>query len=106
MPPDHELTHLYGEPYGEPRQVAHLFMALDVAAFREPAGFQEDLSHWMRLVRDQPPAGAERVKVPGDPETAAAAVRRSEGIPMDDEEWRAFESLAPESGLTAGRTAP
>lgn len=96
MPPDHELTHLYGEPYDEPRRVAHFFLALDVGAFRDPGGFQGDLSRWMGVVRDQPPAGAERVKVPGDPEEEAAAVRRTQGIPMDDEEWRAFEGLAPE----------
>ena len=34
MPLDHELTHLYGEPYDEPRRVAHFFLAFDVAAFR------------------------------------------------------------------------
>lgn len=93
MPLDHELSHLYSPPFDEPRRVAHLFLALDVGAFREPEGFREDLSRLLGLARDQPAAG-ERVVAPGDPEEETAAERRVHGIPVEDEEWRLFESLA------------
>src|SRR5262249_61634872 len=36
MPLDHELSHLYAPPYDTPRQVAHLFLAFDLAAFGDP----------------------------------------------------------------------
>jgi len=39
MPFDHELTHLYAPPYDAPRQVAHLFLAFDLAAFGDPEAF-------------------------------------------------------------------
>lgn len=94
MPLDHELSHLYAPPFDEPRRVAHLFLALDVAAFRDPEEFRHDLSRMMDTVRRQPAAGADRVIVPGDLEKEAAAVRRVHGIPMAEEEWRAFATLA------------
>jgi len=93
MPLDHELSHLYAPPFDEPRRVAHLFLALDMGAFRDPEEFRQELSRLMEIVRSQPAAGAERVIVPGDLEAESAAVRRVHGIPMDDEEWRLFESL-------------
>jgi LDH2 family malate/lactate/ureidoglycolate dehydrogenase len=94
MPLDHELSHLYTPPFDEPRRVAHLFLAIDVAAFREPGEFREDLSRLMGIVRTQPAAGAERVIVPGDLESASAADRRVHGIPMAEEEWDRFERAA------------
>jgi LDH2 family malate/lactate/ureidoglycolate dehydrogenase len=94
MPLDHELSHLYSPPFDEPRQVAHLFLALDVAAFRDPGGFRQDLSRLLGIVRDQPAAAGERVIAPGDLEGEAAASRQLHGIPMNDEEWRRFESAA------------
>jgi LDH2 family malate/lactate/ureidoglycolate dehydrogenase len=94
MPLDHELSHLYAPPYDEPRRVAHLFLALDVAAFREPGEFRQDLSRLLGIVRGQPAVDGERVIAPGDLESEAAAARRAHGIPMDEEEWRQFESAA------------
>lgn len=86
-PLDHELSHLYTLPFDEPRRVAHLFLAIDVAAFREPGEFRQDLSRLMGVVRDQPAAGAEPVIVPGDLESETAAARWVHGIPMEQEEW-------------------
>lgn len=91
MPLDHELSHLFSAPWDEPRQVAHLFLAFDLAAFREPGEFRADLSRLMGIVRAQP-----GVLVPGDPETEATAERRREGIPLTEEEAAAFERIALE----------
>lgn len=92
-PLDHELSHLYGEPYDEPRQVAHLFLAYDVAAFQDPAAFRARLSRLLRLVREQPAVEGERVVVPGDLESEEAARRRTGGIPLTVEEAAAFERI-------------
>jgi LDH2 family malate/lactate/ureidoglycolate dehydrogenase len=94
MPLDHELSHLFSSPYDEPRRIAHLFLALDVAPFREPADFQQDLSRLMETVRSQPAAAEEPVIVPGDLESQAAADRRIHGIPMEEEEWQLLQGAA------------
>jgi LDH2 family malate/lactate/ureidoglycolate dehydrogenase len=94
MPLDHELSHLFTPPFDEPRRVAHLFLAIDVAAFRDPESFQRDLSRLLSVVRDQPATEGERVIAPGDLEREAAAARELHGIPMEEEEWRRFESAA------------
>jgi ureidoglycolate dehydrogenase (NAD+) len=91
MPFDHELSHFYTSPFDEPRQVAHFFLAFDIAAFREPGEFRKDLSRLMGTVRQQPAVEGERVIVPGDLESETAADRHTHGIPMDEEEWRSFE---------------
>lgn len=96
MPLDHELSHLYGEPYDEPRQVAHLFLAYDIAAFQNPAAFRASLSRLLRLVREQPAVEGERVLVPGDLESEETARRRVEGIPLTDEEEAALEAIEKE----------
>lgn len=94
MPFDHELSHLYGEPYDEPRQVAHLFLAYDIAAFQDPAAFRARLSALLRLVREQPAVEGERVIAPGDLESEETARRRAEGIPLTDEEAAAIEAAS------------
>jgi LDH2 family malate/lactate/ureidoglycolate dehydrogenase len=93
MPLDHELSHLFAPPYDEPRRVAHFFLAFDPGAFREPGELRADLSRLMGIVREQPAAGAEPVKVPGDPEAAAMAERFREGVPLTDEEAAFFAQL-------------
>ncbi len=94
MPLDAELSHLYDPPFDAPRRVAHLFIALDVAAFREPGAFRRGLSRLLGEVRAEPAVAGARVLAPGDLETASAAERRARGIPLGDEEWRLFADLA------------
>lgn len=96
MPFDHELSHLYAPPYDEPRRVAHLFIAFHLPAFGDPGEFRGRLSGLMGMVRAQPAAGDERVVVPGDPESAAAAERRQHGIPLPAAEWAWFEEVERE----------
>lgn len=93
MPLDAELSHLYAPPYDEPRRVAHLFMALDVGAFRSPEAFQGDLSRFLGGVRAEPAVAGARVVAPGDLEEETAAERRIHGIPLADAEWAFFEGL-------------
>ncbi len=93
MPLDHELSHLYVEPFDEPRRVSHFFLALDPAAFGAPEAFRGSLSRLMGLVREQPSRAEEPVISPGDLEEETAAARRAEGIPLQDDEAAFFEEL-------------
>lgn len=97
MPFDHELSHLYVEPFDEPRQVSHLFLALDAGAFQDPEEFRFRLTRLLRLVREQPAVDGERVIAPGDLESEETARRRAEGIPLTEEEAAALERIARES---------
>jgi ureidoglycolate dehydrogenase (NAD+) len=96
MPLDHELSHLYAEPYDEPRRVGHFFLAVDLAAFVDPEGFRRRLSALMACVRAEPAVAGERVLVPGDLESEQAAVRAREGIPLTAEELAFFAHLQQE----------
>lgn len=98
MPFDHELTHLYIEPFDEPRRVAHLFLALDLGAFGDAAAFQARLSALLAQVRAQPAVPGERVVAPGDLENESAAARRAAGIPLTDSESAWFDSLSEGTG--------
>ncbi len=96
MPFDHELSHLYGEPYDEPRQVAHLFLAIDVAAAEDPEVFRARLSRLLHLTRAQEAAPGERVLAPGDLEQEAERERLDRGIPLSAGEAAFFEKLEGE----------
>lgn len=97
MPLDHELSHLYVAPFDEPRRVAHLFLALDPAAFSDgdPAAFRSRLSGFLGLVRSQPAVAGERVVVPGDLERESAEARRTAGIPLGPEDLAWFTDGTP-----------
>lgn len=70
---------------GDPDNVGHFMMALNPAAFREQADFQQDLSDMLGHLRGMPHvAKGETVKVAGDPENAMAARRAAEGVPLSD----------------------
>jgi len=98
MPLDHELSHLYGDPYDEPRQVAHLFLAFDVAAAEDPEVFRARLSRLLHLTRAQEAAPGERVLAPGDLEQEAERDRGEHGIPLSAEEAVFFARLEAEPG--------
>jgi len=97
-PFDHELSHLYVAPFDEPRGVAHLFVAFDLAAFTDPAAFRARLARLLHLLRDQPPAQpGGHVLAPGDLEAAAEAERREAGIPLDAAELERFRAIDAEA---------
>ena len=86
MPFDAELSNLYREPYDTPRQISHFMVAIEVAAFVDPAVFRARLSELLAQFRQSRPAGAAPVRVPGDPEREVEADRRQAGIPLAEEE--------------------
>jgi LDH2 family malate/lactate/ureidoglycolate dehydrogenase len=97
MPFDHELSHLYAPPYDTPRQVAHLFLAFDLAAFGDPAAFRARLAGLLATVREQEARAGERVINPGDLERAAELARERDGIPLSLEEAAFFAGLEREA---------
>src|SRR5690242_19446918 len=97
MPFDHELSHLYAEPYDVPRQVAHLFLAIDVAAAGDPALFRARLSRLLHLTRAQEAAAGARVLAPGDLEQEAERERAEQGIPLTASEAAFFARLEVET---------
>lgn len=99
MPFDHELTHLYAPPYDTPRQVAHFFLAFDLAAFGDPDApntFRARLARLLALVRESEAVPGERVINPGDLEREAERERGENGIPLSEEEAAFFAGLEGE----------
>lgn len=102
MPLDHELTHLYGEPWDQPRRVSHFFIALDVAAFGEPRSFRARLDELMAFVRRQDARAGAAVIVPGDLERDSAEARHAGGIPLTAAELEQFRQIDAEDGGREG----
>lgn len=64
------------------------FLALSADCFRPTEDFVEDVRELVDALHATPPLeGNERVLVPGDPEAAAEARHRKEGINLDDVTW-------------------
>src|SRR5262249_21721375 len=63
--------------------IGHFFGALQIAGFIDPDEFKRQVDEWIRVFRATKPApGTSGPLIPGDPERAAEAVRRTEGIPL------------------------
>ncbi len=68
-----------------PLNLAHFFMAMDPAIFRDPTEFRAEVARFSDAMRATPPMNPEKpVLVAGDPERATAARRRAEGIPVGE----------------------
>lgn len=94
MPFDHEISHLYDPPFDAPRQVSHLFLAIDPEAFGNGAAFRQSLNRLLALVREEPAEEGERVLVPGDLEKESTHRRLALGIPLSENERAFFSRLA------------
>lgn len=92
MPFDHQLTHLYDPPFDQPRQVSHLFLALDLEAFGSAAAFRQSLGRLLEMVRQEPG----RPIAPGDLEKASTVTRLANGIPLSEVEQAFFGRIAAE----------
>lgn len=107
MPFDAELSNLYREPYDTPRRISHFMVAIEIAAFVDPAVFRTRLSELLARFRQSRPSGADPVRVPGDPEREVEAERRRTGIPLGEEDvallsgYLAVERAAAERPVVA-----
>ncbi|MBN1249651.1 MAG: Ldh family oxidoreductase [Anaerolineae bacterium] len=68
---------------GSSARVGHFFGAVDVAAFRDPVAFRQDMDRLLHSLRTSAPAaGAERVYFAGLKEREHEEVCRAEGVPL------------------------
>ncbi len=72
-----------------------VFITMDPSRFRPVSAFQDDLDRMIQIIKALPGSEAGReIKIPGEPELETAMIRKSHGIPIDDETWRQFVALS------------
>lgn len=79
------------EPHA-PAGMGHLLMAIDIASFRDPAGFGKDLAHLLGKIAS-PVTGA---RVPGSTSNAVAATSRRQGVALPADVVVSLTRLAEE----------
>jgi LDH2 family malate/lactate/ureidoglycolate dehydrogenase len=89
---------LTGLGYGVAADARHndgnFIAVFDVARFRDPKEFTADVNEFMAYLKETPPApGFAEVLVPGEIEARTGAVRRAEGITIDETTWQQLVSL-------------
>lgn len=73
-----------GNRQDEPLGSAHMFSAWKIDAFVPMEEYRARFDEYIQMLHDCPPLpGAERVLVPGEPEWTEEAIRRAEGIPIN-----------------------
>ena len=83
-----------------PSDLGQFFMALNVAAFDEPAAFKERARDLLQRVKQTPlAAGAAEILVAGEKEERAAARARQQGIDLDPKVVTALTQLAARYGV-------
>jgi len=92
MPFDHQLSHLYGEPYDEPRQVSHFMLAINPEVFMPREVFTRRVSQLLQLAEEHTPG----VILPGSMETKSRRKREKNGIPLTNSESEFFSTLQQE----------
>ena len=85
-----------------PNDCGHFLLALDVAHFRERAGFDADVGDLVRTVRGARRApGVARLYVPGEREADAAERAGATGLELEGTVLDAVRDVAGELGVTA-----
>ncbi|HWB09509.1 MAG TPA: Ldh family oxidoreductase [Pirellulales bacterium] len=77
-------------------------LLLDPERFGGRAHFAAEVSQLCRFVRGCPRVeGVDEIQLPGDPERRVLAKRQTQGVPLDDGNWRQLTSLAEKLGVAA-----
>lgn len=88
------------QPTPGPVQNGTLIVSLDPARFLPVADFHAGVAELFGFVRSAPlAAGAREVLVPGEPEARMEALRRRDGVPVEEETWRRLAGCAAEAGV-------
>jgi ureidoglycolate dehydrogenase (NAD+) len=75
-------------------------IAVDLAAFGDPAAFRNDVDRLSAAISGLPPAaGVERVLLPGERGDAIKAERERDGIPLPKGTWSKLVAVAEEFGV-------
>lgn len=89
-----------------PQGLGHLFAAVDIAAFTDPAEFKRRVDESIRAVRALPPAaGFDRVMLPGEPEWLKEQENRRLGVALDPVVESQLAELESKLGLSTGAPA-
>jgi len=84
----------------DPSDLGQFFMAINVAAFDEPAAFKERAADLLRRVKEAPLAeGAGEILVAGEKEQRAADAARRRGVPVDEMVAETLEGMALRYGI-------
>ncbi len=79
----------------DPSDLGQFFMAINVAAFDEPATFKERAGNLLRRVKEAPLAeDAGEILVAGEKEQRATDAARQQGVPVDETVAEALDELA------------
>jgi len=83
------------------RGIGHVFAAISLGAFEDPAHVRTRIDHWVRTMRDtSPTTEGQYVVVPGDPEMSAAASSARLGVALDIETQQGLRRLAEDLNIT------
>ena len=83
-----------------PADVAHLFLAIDIAAFLELPSFKDRLAALLAEMRELPLApGFDRVTLPGEIEDEHMCDRKANGIPIDPAVLADLQQLSAQTGV-------
>lgn len=90
------------EPPADPvgQGIGHFFGAMRIDGFRLAADFKHHLDNWIETFRNSTPVDpAQRVIIPGEPETAFEQERKVNGIPLIDAVVNDLNTLAEKLGV-------
>ncbi len=98
------VGHWTAQP-GQPKSgniVNHMLsFLLDPAAFGDKPGFEAELEAMIAYLHSTAPApGADRVRIPGEPELETQQQRQTQGIDLDSNSWQAICQAALRAGLS------
>ena len=86
-----------------PADVAHLFIAIDIAAFVDLESFKERMQTLLTELRELPLApGFDRVTLPGEIEHERTQERLAAGVPLDPAVLADLQQLSAQSGVALG----
>ena len=87
-------------------RVSHFFGAVQVERFRDAAAFRQDMDHFLRELRQTPPAeGEERVYFAGQKEFECEAETARLGVPLLAQEYDGLCAIGAARGVAVPRSA-
>jgi L-2-hydroxycarboxylate dehydrogenase (NAD+) len=93
-------AHLAPPPRHVGQGVGHLFGALRISAFIDPAELRRQVDDWVRTMRaTRPAAGTSGPSIPGDPNRRAEQERRAHGVPVIRPVLEGLERVAERTGV-------
>jgi ureidoglycolate dehydrogenase (NAD+) len=100
MPYGPNISSMFKAPMSRKRFLGHFVSAIRIDCFQDVDSFKERMARLMDELRNEPPSDKKvTVQVAGDPEKRTAQIRRKDGIPVKEVEFKAFEALAEEYGV-------